>query len=64
MQLVDGKARHCDHTESLDSSRVMLHCDLPLNEILVDFNDRIKSDHARLRPLDYERADYRVSPTW
>ncbi len=32
-----------DHTETLDTRRVMLHCELPLNEILVDFNDKIKS---------------------
>ncbi len=44
-----------DHTETLDTRRVMLHCELPLNEILVDFNDKIKSDHPRLR-LDGLRA--------
>ena len=32
-----------ERTESLDTRRVMLHCELPLNEILVDFNDKIKS---------------------
>jgi len=32
-----------ENTETLDERRVMLTCLLPLNEILVDFNDRLKS---------------------
>ena len=61
MQLVMEKRGTCDHTESLDSKRVMLHCDLPLNEILVDFNDRIKSITRGYGSMDYEYAPYRVS---
>jgi len=61
MQLVMEKRGTCDHTESLDAKRVMLHCDLPLNEILVDFNDRIKSITRGYGSMDYENAPYRVS---
>ncbi|MFM8807555.1 MAG: elongation factor 4, partial [Chthoniobacterales bacterium] len=43
MQLIMEKRGTLDHTESLDTRRVMLTCVLPLNEILVDFNDKIKS---------------------
>ena len=43
LQLILEKRGQMDHTESLDTRRVMLHCELPLNEILVDFNDKIKS---------------------
>src|SRR5205807_7221331 len=43
LQLILEKRGQMDHTETLDSRRVMLHCELPLNEILVDFNDKIKS---------------------
>jgi len=43
LQLILEKRGTMDHTESLDTRRVMLHCELPLNEILVDFNDKIKS---------------------
>jgi translation elongation factor EF-4 len=45
-----------DHTESLDTRRVMLHCGLPLTEILVDFNDKIKSITRRYGSMDYEHA--------
>ena len=61
MQLVMEKRGTCDQTESLDGKRVMLHCDLPLNEILVDFNDRIKSITRGYGSMDYENAPYRVS---
>ncbi|HEX4138928.1 MAG TPA: translation elongation factor 4, partial [Candidatus Methylacidiphilales bacterium] len=61
MGLIMEKRGTCDHTESLDAKRVMLHCDLPLNEILVDFNDRIKSITRGYGSMDYENAPYRVS---
>ncbi|HEV3271501.1 MAG TPA: translation elongation factor 4 [Candidatus Methylacidiphilales bacterium] len=61
MQLVMEKRGICEHTESLDAKRVMLRCDLPLNEILVDFNDRIKSITRGYGSMDYEYAPYRVS---
>jgi GTP-binding protein LepA len=61
MQLVMEKRGTCEHTESLDAKRVMLRCDLPLNEILVDFNDRIKSITRGYGSMDYEYAPYRVS---
>jgi GTP-binding protein LepA len=61
MGLVMEKRGTCDHTESLDAKRVMLHCDLPLNEILVDFNDRIKSITRGYGSMDYENAPYRIS---
>jgi len=61
MKLVMEKRGICEHTESLDAKRVMLRCDLPLNEILVDFNDRIKSITRGYGSMDYEYAPYRIS---
>src|SRR5678809_414869 len=43
MALISEKRGAVDHTETLDSRRVMLTTFLPLNEILIDFHDRIKS---------------------
>jgi GTP-binding protein LepA len=61
MQLVMDKRGEVDHTESLDTRRVMLSCILPLNEILVDFNDKIKSITRGYGSMDYEHAGYRPS---
>src|SRR5262249_61722444 len=61
LQLILEKRGTMRHTETLDSRRVMLHCELPLNEILVDFNDKIKSITRGYGSLDYEHAGYRAA---
>ena len=60
MQLIMDKRGILDHTETLDSKRVMLSCVLPLNEIVVDFNDKIKSLTRGYGSMDYEHAGYRA----
>jgi GTP-binding protein LepA len=59
MQLVLEKRGEVEHTESLDTRRVMLTATMPLNEILVDFNDKIKSLTHGYGSMDYEYAGYR-----
>ncbi len=61
LALIMEKRGVCDHTDTLDMNRVMLRCQLPLNEILVDFNDRLKSITHGYGSMDYELGDYRVS---
>ncbi|HEY5035805.1 MAG TPA: translation elongation factor 4 [Chthoniobacterales bacterium] len=61
LQLILEKRGTMDHTESLDTRRVMLHCELPLNEILVDFNDKIKSITRGYGSMDYEHAGHRAA---
>ena len=61
MQLVMEKRGEVQHTESLDTRRVMLTAIMPLNEILVDFNDKIKSLTHGYGSMDYEHAGYRVA---
>jgi GTP-binding protein LepA len=61
MQLVMEKRGAVDHTETLDDNRVMLHALLPLNEILVDFNDKLKSITRGYGSMDYEHAGYQAS---
>jgi GTP-binding protein LepA len=55
------KRGQMDHTETLDDRRVMLHCLLPLNEILVDFNDKLKSITRGYGSMDYEHSGYQAS---
>jgi len=61
LAIIMEKRGICDHTETLDQNRVMLKCILPLNEILVDFNDRLKSITHGYGSMDYELGDYRPS---
>ena len=61
LSLIMEKRGTCDHTDTLDMNRVMLKCTLPLNEILVDFNDRLKSITHGYGSMDYELGAYRAS---
>ncbi len=61
MQLVRERRGNCLSTESLDQSRVLLTCELPLNEILVDFSDRIKTLTRGYGSMDYEEIPHRPS---
>lgn len=61
MALISEKRGNVDHTETLDTRRVMLTSLLPLNEILIDFHDRIKSITRGFGSMDYEHADYAES---
>ena len=58
MQLMLEKRGEIQNTETLDDSRVMLTATLPLNEILVDFNDRLKSLSRGYASMDYEHAGH------
>ena len=61
MALIAEKRGNVDHTETLDAKRVMLSSLIPLNEILIDFHDRIKSITRGFGSMDYEPADYQES---
>ncbi|MBI2510521.1 MAG: elongation factor 4 [Opitutae bacterium] len=61
LNIIMEKRGTVDHTDTLDSNRVMLTCTLPLNEILVDFNDRLKSITRGYGSMDYELGEYRAS---
>jgi GTP-binding protein LepA len=61
MALITEKRGSVDQTETLDARRVMLTTLVPLNEILIDFHDRIKSMTRGYGSMDYEHADYRAS---
>jgi GTP-binding protein LepA len=61
MQLIMERRGEVEKTESMDTRRVMLTCKLPLNEILLDFHDRLKSVSRGYSSMDYEHAGYEPS---
>jgi len=61
MALVMEKRGVVEDTHTLDATRVMMSCLLPLNEILVDFNDRLKGITHGYGSMDYELGPYRPS---
>jgi len=58
LALVMDKRGISGRTETIDGHRVIMHVTLPLNEILIDFNDRLKSITKGYGSMDYELADY------
>lgn len=58
MMLISDKRGLLLHTETLDPKRVMLTNRVPLNEILIDFHDRIKSITHGYGSMDYEHHGY------
>jgi GTP-binding protein LepA len=62
LALVEEKRGKQKTFEYVSSSRVMLHYELPLNEIVLDFYDRLKSVSRGYASLDYHLAGYWQSP--
>jgi len=58
MKLVFERRGEMIRTESIDKHRVMLICSMPLNEILVDFHDMLKSVSSGYASMDYEHSGY------
>ncbi len=62
LALVEDKRGIQKKFEYIGSGRVMLVYELPLNEVVLDFYDRLKSVSRGYASLDYHLAGYRVSP--
>ena len=61
LALIQEKRGVLERTDTIDAERVVLVCQLPLNEILVDFNDRLKSITRGYGSMDYDFGDYVTS---
>ena len=61
MGLIKEKRGDISNTETLDARRVMLTAKMPMNEILIDFHDRIKSITRGYGSMDYEPIGYEIS---
>jgi GTP-binding protein LepA len=62
LKLLEEKRGVQKKFEYMGGGRVMLTYELPLNEIVMDFYDRLKSYSRGYASLDYHLAGYRVSP--
>ncbi|MCQ2391311.1 MAG: translation elongation factor 4 [Kiritimatiellae bacterium] len=61
MRIVMDRRGIVEGTETVDGHRVMLHCRMPLNEILLDFHDTLKSVSHGYASMDYEPDGYQES---
>jgi GTP-binding protein LepA len=62
LKLVEEKRGRQKGFEYVSASRVMLNYELPLNEIVLDFYDRLKSVSRGYASLDYHLSGYWESP--
>ncbi len=62
LKLLEEKRGEQKKFEYIAAGRVLLGYDLPLNEIVLDFYDRLKSASRGYASLDYHLAGYRASP--
>jgi len=62
LKLLEEKRGMQKKFEHIGTGRVMLGYELPLNEIVLDFYDRLKSASHGYASLDYHLAGHRVSP--
>jgi len=59
MQLVQERRGVYKNTEYLSENRAILHYEMPLSMIIVDFYDKLKSVTAGYASLNYDLLDYR-----
>jgi len=61
MELAQNRRGNMLNMEYLDTKRVTLHYELPLNEVVYDFFDSLKSKTKGYGSLDYEFKEYKES---
>ncbi len=61
MELCQERRGVMKHMEYLDANRVVLHYDMPLNEVIYDFFDALKSKTRGYGSLDYDLKGYERS---
>jgi GTP-binding protein LepA len=61
MELATGRRGTFENMEYLDPERVLIHFELPLAEVIVDFYDQLKSRSQGYASLDYEEIGYRTA---
>jgi GTP-binding protein LepA len=59
MELATGRRGEFQNMEYLDPTRVNLHFEMPLGELIIDFYDQLKSRSSGYASLDYQYIGYR-----
>ncbi len=62
MALVQDRRGSYKTTEYFDAQRAVLHYDMPLSSVIVDFHDRLKSASSGYASLNYEFIGFRPAP--
>ena len=62
LKLLEEKRGIQKKFEYIGGSRVLILYEMPLNEIVLDFYDRLKSASRGYASLDYQLSGYRISP--
>ena len=62
MALIMEKRGICLSTDSVDERHVMLLAELPMHEIVIDFNDKLKSITRGYGSMNYQPAGYKAAP--
>ena len=62
MSLIMEKRGLCENTTAVDERHVMLSATLPLHEIVIDFNDRLKSMTKGYGSMNYTPSGYQQAP--
>jgi len=60
MALVQDRRGVYKNTEYFEETRAVLHYDMPLSSVIVDFHDKLKSATAGYASLSYEFLEYRA----
>ncbi len=61
MKLSQERRGVCVKTESLDERRVIITFELPFNEVVIDFYDRLKTVTSGYGSMDYEHIGFKAS---
>jgi len=61
LQLIMERRGEIVKTDTIDGRRVMLTCHMPLNEVLIDFYDKLKTITRGYASMDYEYSGYQPS---
>ena len=62
MELSTNRRGSFVNMEYLDPTRVVLHFEMPLAELIVDYFDQLKSRSQGYASMDYEEIGYRAAP--